>query len=309
MKILITGGAGYIGSTLTPVLLGQGHQVRVFDQLDGGGHGLLACCANPGFSFIQGDIGDEPALASALEGADVIIHLAAVVGYPACQREPERAVSTNVNGTKLLLDLRQPNQRLLFASTGSVYGAVTKQLCTEASPCAPVTLYGSTKLDGEELVLSTGNCVVFRFATAFGPSPRIRFDLLPNDFVNQAVRQRKLVVYERGFRRTFIHVADIARSVVFALDRWRDLQDDIFNVGHESMNITKEELATRIQHHVDFKLFFEEFAADEDQRNYMVSYEKIRRKGFIPERGLNQGIAELVTAARLMARPTSMVLG
>ncbi|MEV5600305.1 NAD-dependent epimerase/dehydratase family protein [Streptomyces sp. NPDC057249] len=301
MHILVTGGAGYVGSALVPVLLDQGHQVRVLDELHVGGQGLLPCVPRPGFEFVHGDACDATVLASALEGVDAIVHLAAVVGYPACLREPERAVNTNVNGTKLLLDLRRPDQRLVFASTGSVYGAIPSEMCTETTPTAPLSLYGSTKLEGEELVLGAGNCVVYRYATAFGVSPRMRFDLLPNDFVQQAVHGGGITVYEGGFRRTFIHVHDMALSIAFALDSWKAMADEVFNVGHESMNCTKAELARRIQRMVPYDLRFEEFGKDADQRDYGVSYEKIRSLGFTTRHTLDSGLAELVTAARLMA--------
>ncbi|MCX4763827.1 NAD(P)-dependent oxidoreductase [Streptomyces sp. NBC_01275] len=301
MHILVTGGAGYVGSALVPVLLDAGHQVRVLDQLYAGGQGLLPCASRRNFEFVRGDVCDAETLSAALRGVDAIVHLAAVVGYPACRNEPERALNTNVNGTKLLLGLRRPDQRLVFASTGSVYGAVPTGICTESTPSEPLTLYGTTKLEAEQLVLEAGNCVVYRYATAFGPSPRMRFDLLPNDFVRQAVHDGAITVYEGGFSRTFVHVQDMARSVLFALQSWDTLADDVYNVGNESMNCTKAELAQRIRSMVPFDLRFEEFATDADQRDYEVSYEKIRSRGFTTVHTLDSGLAELVTAARLVA--------
>lgn len=301
MRILVTGGAGYVGSVLLPVLLDCGHRIRVLDNLYAGGQGLLPCAASPDFEFLRGDAGDAAVLSTALRDVDVIIHLAAVVGYPACQREPERARHTNVNATKLLLDLRRPDQRLLFASTGSIYGAIPSETCSEMTPGVPLTLYGTTKLEAEQLVLGAGNCVVYRYATAFGVSPRMRFDLLPNDFVRQAVQERSITVYEGRYRRTFIHVRDVARSMVFALGSWNTLVDEVFNVGNENMNCTKTELAERIRRIVPFDLRFEEFDKDGDQRDYRVSYEKIGSRGFTTRHTLDSGLAELVTAARLMA--------
>jgi nucleoside-diphosphate-sugar epimerase len=300
MRILVTGGAGYVGSTLVPMLLGEGHRVRVLDALKFGGHGLLPCCQDGRFELIKGDICDEKAMAKALDGADAIVHLAAIVGYPACKKEPHVAQATNVEGTRTLLRLRKPDQKLVFASTGSIYGSVPDYVCNENTPRAPITLYGETKAQAEEMVLDAGNSVAYRYATAFGVSNRMRLDLMPNDFTYQAVKNRNLIVYEGGFKRTFVHVRDMARSILFALDRWDRVKDDVYNVGHESMNFTKEDVARQILKHVDYYLHFAEVGHDADQRNYEVSYEKIRKKGFETTIDLDRGIAELVRAAQLI---------
>lgn len=300
MRILVTGGAGYVGSTLIPLLLEQGHRVRVLDALKFGGQGLLACCQNRFFELRKGDTCDEAAVAQALDGVDAIIHLAAIVGYPACKKEPHVAQATNVEGTRNLLRLRKPDQKFLFASTGSIYGQVPDYVCNENTPRAPITLYGETKAQAEQLVLDAGNGIAYRYATAFGVSPRMRLDLMPNDFTYQAVKNRNLIVYEGGFKRTFVHVRDMARSFLFALERWDDIKDDVYNVGHESMNFTKEDVARKILEHVDYYLHFAEVGHDADQRNYEVSYEKIRAKGFETTIDLDRGIAELVRAAQLI---------
>ncbi len=300
MRILVTGGAGYVGSTLVPMLLDQGHRVRVFDNLRFGGHGLLPCCQSRSFELIQGDLRDADGVRKALDGVDAVIHLAAIVGYPACKKEPQVAQATNVEGTRTLLGLRKPDQKVLYASTGSIYGAVPDYVCHEDTPRAPITLYGETKAAAEQMVLDAGNGLAYRFATAFGVSNRMRLDLMPNDFTYQAVRNRNLIVYEGGFKRTFVHVRDMARSFLFALERWDAVKDDVYNVGHESMNFTKEDVARKILEHVDYYLHFAEVGHDADQRNYEVSYEKIRRKGFETTIDLDRGIAELVRAARLI---------
>jgi nucleoside-diphosphate-sugar epimerase len=300
MRILVTGGAGYVGSTLVPMLIEQGHRVRVLDSLKFGGHGLLACCQDRFFELAKGDVCDEAAVAKALDGADAIVHLAAIVGYPACKKEPHVAQATNVEGTRTLLRARSPDQKVIFASTGSIYGKVPDYICNEATPRAPITLYGETKAEAEQLVLDAGNSVAYRYATAFGVSPRMRLDLMPNDFTYQAVKNRNLIVYEGGFKRTFVHVRDMARSIMFALDRWDEVKDDVYNVGHESMNFTKEEVARKILQHVDYYLHFAEVGTDADQRNYEVSYEKIRKKGFETTVDLDRGVAELVRAAQLI---------
>jgi nucleoside-diphosphate-sugar epimerase len=301
MRILVTGGAGYVGSTLVPALLEQGHKVRVLDSLRFGGHGLLPCCQHRGsFELIKGDVCDEPVVKKALDGVDAVVHLAAIVGYPACKKEPHVAQATNVEGTRTLLRLRKPDQKFLYASTGSIYGSVPDYVCNEATPRAPITLYGETKAAAEQMALDAGNAVAYRFATAFGVSNRMRLDLMPNDFTYQAVKNRNLIVYEGGFKRTFVHVRDMARSFIFALERWDEVRDEVYNVGHETMNFTKEDVARKILEHVDFYLHFAEVGSDADRRNYEVSYEKIRKKGFETTIDLDRGIAELVRAAQLI---------
>jgi nucleoside-diphosphate-sugar epimerase len=300
MRILVTGGAGYVGSTLVPMLLEKGHRVRVLDSLKFGGQGLLPCCQSRTFELIKGDVCDEQAVSKALDGMDAVIHLAAVVGYPACKKEPHVAHATNVEGTRTLLKHRKPDQKFCFASTGSIYGSVPDYICNENTPRAPITLYGETKAQAEQMTLDAGNSICYRFATAFGVSNRMRLDLMPNDFTYQAVRNRNLIVYEGGFKRTFVHVRDMALSFMFALENWDKVKDDVYNVGHESMNFTKEDVARKILEHVDFYLHFAEVGSDADQRNYEVSYEKIRAKGFETTVDLDRGVAELVRAAQLI---------
>ena len=279
MKILVTGGAGYVGSTLVPMLLEQGHRVRVYDSLKFGGHGLLPCCQNRHFELIKGDVTDPDGVQKALDGMDAVVHLAAIVGYPACKKEPQVAQATNVEGTRNLLNFRKADQKVIFASTGSIYGSIPDYVCNENSPIGPITLYGETKAAAEDMVLNAGNSVAYRYATAFGVSNRMRLDLMPNDFTYQAVKNRNLIVYEGGFKRTFVHVRDMARSIMFALDKWDTMKDDVYNVGHESMNFTKEDVARQVLKHVDYYLHFAEVGTDADKRNYEVSYEKIRSKG------------------------------
>jgi nucleoside-diphosphate-sugar epimerase len=300
MRILVTGGAGYVGSTLVPMLLEHGHKVRVLDILKFGGHGLLPCTSNRSFEFTRGDAGDPATLKTALDGVDAIVHLAAIVGYPACKKEPQLATAVNVDATRTLLECRKPDQRVLYASTGSIYGSIPDYVCKEDTPLAPITLYGETKAAAEEMILNAGNSIAYRYATAFGVSNRMRLDLMPNDFTYQAVKNRNLIVYEGGFKRTFVHVRDMARSFVFALDRWNDVKDDVYNVGHESMNFTKEDVARKVLEHVDYYLHFAEVDTDADKRNYEVSYEKIRAKGFETTVDLDRGIAELARAAKLI---------
>jgi nucleoside-diphosphate-sugar epimerase len=305
MKVLVTGGAGYIGSVLAPYLLRHGHEVRVLDDLREGGHGLITNCLDARFEFVHGDVGDEETLSGALDGADAIVHLAAIVGFPDCAQQPDEAVRVNVEATRRLLALRRPEQRVVFASTGSVYGAVESDLCTEETPRKPLSLYAQSKAEAEDLVLADPNTVTYRYATAFGVSPRMRLDLLPNTFVHEAICHASLTIYESGFRRTLIHVRDVARSVQHALSNWDAMADAVYNVGDETLNISKAELAQRIQKHLDFELTFEEIGTDADQRDYEVSYQRIRSTGYRTTIDVDAGIAELLVAVRLLGQKGS----
>jgi nucleoside-diphosphate-sugar epimerase len=300
MRLLVTGGAGYVGSVLVPHLLTIGHQVRVLDNLMYGGRGLLGCFAERRFEFMKGSIGDEGRLKQALEGVEAIIHLAGIVGYPACKRDPRLAQEVNLDGTRLIDQLRRRDQPILFASTGSNYGAVVGTVCTEDTPLNPLSEYGVTKTAAERHLLAAGNMVCYRFATAFGVSPRMRFDLLINDFVYQAKVNKDLIIYERAFKRTFIHVRDMARALAFALEHYPAMRDDVYNVGSEEMNYNKEEVALLIRQKIDYYLHFAEIGKDEDQRNYEVSYAKIRGKGFKTEIDMDTGIEELIRAVDLI---------
>ena len=297
MKILVTGGAGYVGGTLVPLLLREGHEVLVLDNLLYGGAAILPLFGLPGFDFVRGDVCDPATLKRALRGADAVIHLAALVGYPVCKRDPQLAVKVNHEATRLLNALREPDQKVLFASTGSNYGAVVGEVCTEETPLRPLSLYGETKTKAEQELLRTGNVVVFRFATAFGVSPRMRLDLLINDFAYAAVRNRSLLIYEATFKRTFIHVRDMARAFLFALENYDLLADNAYNVGTERNNFSKREIAHLIQRQVDYYLHFADVGSDEDQRNYEVSYRKLEATGFRCLISVEEGVRELIAAA------------
>lgn len=300
MNILVTGGAGYIGSVLVPELLRDGHKVRVLDNLMYGGQGLVPCLSNPNFEICIGDVRDEVQVKSALVGVDLIIHLAAIVGYPACKKQPLLAESTNFEATVLLDRLRSPKTPILYGSTGSNYGAVVGEVCTEQTPLSPVSIYGDTKTRAEQHLMSSGNVICYRFATAFGVSNRMRFDLLVNDFVYQAVRNKNITVYEKSFKRTFIHVLDIVRSFQFAINNFNVMDGNVFNVGSDSMNFSKEALANLVKKKVEFYLHFAEFGHDEDKRNYEVSYAKISKLGFNTQISMEEGINELIKATILL---------
>jgi nucleoside-diphosphate-sugar epimerase len=298
MKVLITGGAGYIGSALTGLLLYRGHKVTVYDALHFGIDPMLPYFRSPNFELVQGDIRDGEALKRTLQGADAIIHLAAVVGYPACKRDPAYAESVNLMGTRVLNLARSSSQPILFASTGSVYGAVAEGMCSEDTPVAPLTVYGRTKADAEKLLMDAGNVVAYRFATAFGLSARQRLDLLVNDFCYQAVQNRSLVLYEAHHQRTFLHVQDIARAFVHALDNFAQMRDQVYNCG--GFNASKKDIAAMIKEHTDYYLHLAEIGKDEDQRNYTVFYDKLYDTGYLPKVTLQEGIAEMVRAFRFL---------
>src|SRR5262245_36053347 len=230
MKVLVTGGAGYIGAVLVPHLLERRHGVRVLDNLMYGGNSLLPLVRREGFEFVRGDVRDARDVREAMRGCDVVIHLAAIVGFPACRKYPDLATSINVDGTKIVAQEAGKNRLVLFGSTGSNYGALVDDVCTEETPLHPLTLYGKTKTAAERHIMERCNAVAYRFATAFGTSPRMRLDLLINEFVYTAMKMRYLVVYEANFMRTFIHVHDIARSFRFAIENDRRMSGQVYNV-------------------------------------------------------------------------------
>ena len=293
-KVLVTGGAGYIGSVLVPELLNQGYNVTVYDSLNFGGNSLFSCFLNPNFTFVEGDIRDYDLLEKHVKGKDVIIHLAAIVGYPACEKNPKLTTEVNLTATKKLVDMLLPNQYILFGSTGSNYGAVKDGVCTENTPLNPLSLYGETKTLAENYIIENSNSTAFRFATAFGLSPRLRLDLLINDFVNKSITQKYIVVYESHFMRTFIHVKDIAKSFLFAIQNEKKMSGQVYNVGSNSMNFSKREVCDLIKEKADYYLHLADIGADADKRDYIVSYDKINKLLFETSISINDGIDELV---------------
>ncbi len=300
-NILVTGGAGCIGSTLVPLLLGSGYKVRVLDNLMYGGMGLLTNFQNPNFEMIIGDIRSKEVVSNALKDIDAIIHLAAIVGYPACDKYPQEAREINYKATKKLNELRGKNQLLIFASTGSNYGHVKSGVCTEETHLAPLTNYGRTKTKAETAIKFSPNVIIYRFATAFGLSPRLRLDLLINDLTYQALKTKHLVVYEKDYRRTFIHVRDIAKSFIFALENSSKMIGQIYNVGDESMNLKKEEVVNILLGKMKFMLNFTDSGKDADQRNYEVDYSKIRKLGFKTDTSVEKGIDEMIKAFKVVS--------
>ena len=247
-KILVTGGAGYLGSILVPALLAEGHNVTVLDNFRFGQSTLLDCCANPGFEVIRGDCRDEGILRDCMRNADYVIPLAAIVGAPACKDDTVAASTINLDAVKLLLALRSREQRIVFPCTNSGYGVgESGKYCTEETPLRPISLYGRTKVEAEAAILSAGNGISLRLATVFGVSPRMRLDLLVNDFVHRAVTDRAVLVFEGHFTRNYIHIRDVARAFLHAIGNFERMKDQPYNVGLSDANLSKLELCAKIQ--------------------------------------------------------------
>ncbi|MGN0869918.1 MAG: NAD-dependent epimerase/dehydratase family protein [Victivallales bacterium] len=293
-KILITGGAGYLGSILVPVLLENQYKVTVLDNLLYRQNSLLDCCSNPNFDIIRGDCRDEALLKKILPAFDVFFPLAALVGAPLCAQDPIGAVTTNRDAVLLLDKLRSKNQRIIIPITNSGYGIGAKdKFCTEESPLNPISLYGRSKVEAETAVLASGNAISLRLATVFGASPRMRTDLLVNDFVYRAVYDRAVILFEAHAKRNYIHVRDVARAFLHVLKNF-DRMNGAYNVGLSSANLSKAELCRNIQKHIPGFVFHEsEIGEDPDKRDYIVSNEKIEKTGFQPEHSLDDGILEL----------------
>ncbi|MDP2684675.1 MAG: SDR family oxidoreductase, partial [bacterium] len=267
--ILITGGAGYVGVPTVALLLEKGYKVTVFDNLTWTGNVLLPFFSDPNFDFIKGDVRNKKQLAKGFENIELVIHLAAIVGFPACRKYPKESREINVKGTQNVVDLANGKTPIIFASTGSTYGKIIEKYCTEITPLNPLSHYGKQKAEAEEIIKTNGSFIIYRFATAFGISPRMRLDLLINDFTFRAVNERTLIVYEKEFMRTFIHVKDMAYSFLFALENFDQMNKEIYNVGDERLNVSKEEVCRLLQKYVEFYLHFVEVRHDIDQRDYI----------------------------------------
>lgn len=295
-NVLITGGAGYLGSILVPALLDRGYNVTVLDNFLYDQTSLLECCAHPEFKVIKGDARNEATVKEALKGQDIIVPLAAIVGAPACDLDPLATHSTNYEAVALVNRLRSKDQRIIFPTTNSGYGIGQEGIfCTEETPLRPISLYGTTKVDAEKNILDSGNCVTFRLATVFGFSPRMRLDLLVNDFTYRAFHDRYIVLFEAHFKRNYIHIRDVAKAFLFAIDNFDRMKNQPYNVGLSSANLSKMELCEKIKEQLPkFNIFASEIGKDPDQRNYIVSNEKIERLGYKPDHSIEMGISELI---------------
>lgn len=295
-QVLVTGGAGYLGSVLVPRLLREGFHVTVLDNFLFGQSSLMEACAFEGFRVIRGDCRDERTLKEALQGMDVIIPLAALVGAPLCNQDQTGALSTNQTSVELLCRLASKNQMILYPTTNSGYGVGEKgKFCTEETPLRPISLYGTTKVRAEEAVLNRGNGLTFRLATVFGASPRMRIDLLVNDFVYRAVHDRAVLIFEGHFKRNYIHIQDVARAFLHAIANFKTMQGKPYNVGLEEANLSKLELCAKIREHLPKFVYVEApIGEDPDKRDYIVSNQRILSTGFRTEWDLDRGIRELI---------------
>ncbi len=296
-NILVTGGAGCVGMVLVPMLLKENYNVVVLDNLYAGIK-PSAYLLDSNFRFINGDIQNIKTLQMVLRDVDLVVHLAAVVGYQACDRNTKLAEDVNLNGTIILNQLREIDQSIIFASTDSVYGFGEYNVDEETLP-NPSSLYSRTKAKAEKHLLKAGNVVVYRFSSSFGVSPRFRYDLLINDFVYQAFKKKYLLIYEKDFRRSFIHVQDMAKAIIFAIQNISNMTNQIYNVGSKDLSFTKEEIANLLKNKLDFQLVFAEVDSDPEYRNHKINFTRLRNLGFEPKISLQEGIDELIETYQL----------
>jgi nucleoside-diphosphate-sugar epimerase len=303
-NVLVTGAAGYLGSVVCEHLLDAGYQVTAIDSLIYGQTSLFHLCANPKFNFVNGDVRDEDVMGNLVKDADIIIPLSAVVGAPACKKDPWLAKSVNYEAVQLLLRLRSPQQLIIYPTTNSGYGTQSGETyCTEDTSLQPISLYGQTKVQAELEVLEAPNTITLRLATVFGFSPRMRLDLLVNHFVYAAVTEGYLVIFEKDFKRNYVHIRDVADCMIYCIQNAEKMTGKPYNVGLDEANLSKEELALKVKEYVpNFYIHFAPIGSDPDKRNYIVSNQRLREAGFEAKRTLDDGIKELLKGYRMMGR-------
>jgi nucleoside-diphosphate-sugar epimerase len=307
-RILVTGGAGYIGSILVPDLLSCGYSVTVLDALIYKQTTLLNCCSSKNFNFVKGDICDDALLQSLIKKSDIIIPLAAIVGAPACKINPTLTKLVNYDAHMAMVKMVASDQKVVFPCTNSGYGiGEPNAYCTEESALKPISEYGKMKVAVESAFLETGNAVTLRLATVFGMSPRMRMDLLVNDFVYKALKDGSIILFEENFRRNYIHIRDVAQAFIFAIDHYEKMKGEPYNVGLSTANLTKRQLCERIKEHWP-RLYIHSapIGEDPDKRDYLVSNEKIEALGWQPKYSLHDGISELLKGYQIL-RPNLFV--
>ena len=304
MNVLVTGGAGYIGSELIGYLLNDGYKVVAIDNLMYDPTSLLRYTNNPDFTFIKGDVRNVTLMTKLMKDADVIIPLAALVGFPVCEEDPRGAQEINHDVNTWIATTKRPDQKVIYPCTNSGYGvSVDGSVCTEESPLNPISLYGRTKVAAESEYKNVENHVTFRLATVFGPASRMRTDLLVNSFVLKTLRERILVLYECEFMRNYVHLHDVCRGFKFILDNWEDCKNETYNLGNDALNMNKLQLAEKIQEHLPLEIIKAEFTSDPDTRDYIVSSEKIYNKGYECQYDLDIGIKQLINAYSIIESP------
>ena len=303
-RVLVTGGAGYLGCIIAEHLLKAGHHVKVLDSLLYGEAPLFHLCFHRGFEFVLGDARDERTLKPLVREADVIVPLAAIVGAPACERDPRLATSVNLEAIRLLNRARSDQQLVVYPTTNSGYGTQSGEVyCTEDTPLAPISLYGRTKGDAELELLNSKNAITLRLATVFGMSPRMRTDLLVNHFVYAAVTDGYLVIFEKEFKRNYIHIRDVADCFLHCIENASRMIGKPYNVGLDTANLSKEQLALKVKQYVsNFVIHFAPVGSDPDKRNYIVSNQRLREAGFEARRSLDVGIQELIKGYGMLGR-------
>ena len=304
MRILVTGATGYIGSVLVPTLLKRGYEVIAIDNCMYNQASLLDCCYDDKLTIIRGDARDKELISRYLKEVDAIFPLACLTGAPLCAKDPVGAKAVNLDAIKLILDLRSRDQIIIFPNTNSGYGIGEKGIhCTEETPLRPVSLYGKLKAEAEKLILDDGNSITFRLATVFGISPRMRLDLLVNDFTYRAVTDRFVVLFEAHFKRNYIHLRDVAKAFIHCLENFDKMKDEPYNVGLSEANLSKWELCEEIKKQVpDFYFVEAKIGEDPDKRDYIVSNAKIEATGFKPDVSLQDGITELLKGFQIIRR-------
>jgi len=303
-KILVTGAAGYIGSVLVPELLKEGYEVIALDNFMYNQNSLSDCCYDKKLTIVRGDARDEGLVSKCIKSVDYIFPLACLTGAPSCDKDPIGARTTNLEAIKMILKIRNKNQRIVFPTSNSGYGIGQEGIyCDENSPLRPVSLYGRLKVEAEKAILESGNSIALRLATTFGISSRMRLDLLVNDFVFRAVNDKYIVLFEAHFKRNYIHIRDVAKTFIHCLNNFEKMKNESYNIGLDEANLSKWELCEEIKKQVPEFVFIEsKIGKDPDKRNYIVSNEKIKRTGFQPQFSLQDGITELMKGYQIIKR-------